>query len=113
MLTLDPKRGRPAARRRKPDYSPCRFAIIYDPPEFDPAADWAVKPGHYTRLIPSEICHLVQAVRPSTRIPGRVNVHALRWPANEIPADARVHVLTSTKRKSRRRLSNTPKLLPT
>jgi hypothetical protein len=78
--------------RRRPAYSPCR--LFYDGAR-------GLAPGHFLKT-PGGSAYLVQSMRPSKSRPRRMYLDCLRWPIEEIPADAIVHPLHWYKRARRR-----------
>lgn len=88
--------------------------------------DFGCRPGPATRCLCVPGCYvvsrgpraraayLVQTVRESKTVPGRRHLGVLRWPREEVPADACVHGLTWYPRKPKRtlRLSDLPRSTP-
>lgn len=67
----------------RPPYTPCK---LY----YDGARD--LQTGDYLKT-PAGSAYLVQTIRQNRNRPIRKHLGCLRWPAAEIPADARVHPL--------------------
>ena len=93
--------------RRAPLYTATTFSLTYDNyPAPIPDED---KPheGEYV-VTHTQRAFWIQRVRESTRIPNRFNLGVLRWPPEEIPADARIiHTIPSARK---RKLRSKPKL---
>ncbi len=70
------------ASRHQP-YTPCKLYI--DGAEGMGAGDYIVTSGGSA--------YLVQATRPSPSKPERLYLDCLRWPADQIPEDARLYQL--------------------
>jgi hypothetical protein len=78
-------------RSRLP-YTPCKLYIDGAP---------TLQAGDYIRT-PAGSAYLVQTMRQNRNRPHRRHLGCLRWPAAEIPQDARVHPLYWYPRKARR-----------
>lgn len=76
---------------RKPPYSECR--IFYD--------GQVVEIGHYLRT-PAGSAYRIQNIRQDRRRVYRRHLTCLRWPVDEIPAEATVHPLYWYPRKKKR-----------
>lgn len=61
-------------------YTPCKLYVDGIP---------SLKPGDYIRARTKG--YLVQTVRPSPSLPRRRYLGCLRWPLDDIPADATAH----------------------
>jgi hypothetical protein len=66
-----------------------------------------VAPGEFLRTKGGSV-YLIQSVKPSPSMPGRRYLGCLRWPIEEIPADATVHPLYwyARKKKASRTLAD-------
>lgn len=79
---------------KKPYYTPVKLNMI---------GFAKLEPGQYMRQETTGASYLIQEARPSKKTRGKTNLRCLRWPPDEVPADAVVHWFTWNTRKKRLR----------
>lgn len=78
--------------RSRAPYTPC--TLYYD-------GGSRIEVGHYLRT-PAGSAYLIQSVRQNRMREYRRHLGCVRWPVNEIPAEATVHTLRWYPRKKKR-----------